>query len=67
MSCECCKPKVVDMCPACGGEMWFPPQCISRNQLRLAVNESCTCGGKGVGDEGACPACLVWHQINPRG
>ena len=34
------------------------------DELRIAVNEYCTCGGRGPHDEGACPACLVWHQMN---
>lgn len=33
-----------------------------------AVNASCTCGGKGPGDEGVCPACAVYHRVrNARG
>ena len=31
--------------------------------LEHATRERCTCGGSGPNDEGACPACLVWHDV----
>jgi hypothetical protein len=36
-------------------------------RLRRAVNSSCSCGGKGPDDEGACGACRVWHAIRAMG
>ena len=33
------------------------------DELRKAVNVSCTCGGKGPNDDGVCPACMVWHEM----
>jgi len=36
---------------------------FSENELRNAVNEYCTCGGKGPEDPDACPACMVWHYL----
>jgi hypothetical protein len=36
---------------------------ITRRDLELAVNASCTCGGKGPDDPQACPACMVWHRL----
>jgi len=30
--------------------------------VRDAVNESCTCGGRGPADN-PCPACDVWHRL----
>lgn len=35
------------------------------NRLNIAVNESCTCGGREP-DHGACPACMVWHRMDVR-
>lgn len=35
------------------------------NRLNIAVNESCTCGGREP-DPGACPACMVWHRMDVR-
>ena len=32
------------------------------NRLREAVNEECSCGGKGPSDEGVCTACRIWHH-----
>lgn len=32
-------------------------------QLNHAVNENCTCGGGGPDD--GCPACRVWHAMQP--
>ena len=37
----------------------IPP---SKDSIREAVNESCTCGGLGPSD-GACAACMVWHLL----
>ena len=34
-------------------------------QLRVAVNDACSCGGKGPQDDGVCPACMVWHRMKP--
>lgn len=34
-----------------------------RQEILLAVNRSCSCGGKGMDDPGACPACEVWHRL----
>ena len=34
-------------------------------KLGSAVNNHCTCGGRGPEDTGACPACLVWHELKP--
>ena len=31
-------------------------------ELRIAVNKSCICGGRGPNDN-ACPACMVWHYM----
>lgn len=31
--------------------------------LNLAVNDSCTCGGRGPDDPDRCPACSVWHLV----
>jgi len=31
--------------------------------LHLAVNDSCTCGGRGPDDPDCCPACSVWHLV----
>lgn len=33
------------------------------NVLREAVNDSCTCGGRGPDDPDCCPACSVWHLV----
>ena len=35
---------------------------FDKEELRNAVNENCSCGGRGPG-EGECPACAVWHQL----
>ncbi len=35
----------------------------NEHSLRDAVNASCSCGGKALGD-GCCPACEVWHRMN---
>lgn len=32
-------------------------------QLNHAVNDNCECGGKGPDD--GCPACRVWHAMQP--
>jgi hypothetical protein len=32
-------------------------------KLGEAVNEYCTCGGRGPEDSRACPACLIWHEM----
>lgn len=45
-----------------GGPSDAPSQMVSKEDLRIAVNEFCSCGGKGPQDPGACPACLVWHR-----
>lgn len=34
-------------------------------QVMRAVNESCSCGGKGP-DDGCCQACEVWHRLHGR-
>ena len=36
---------------------------VSRAQLNLAVNRSCTCGGREPGTPSTCPACEVWHRL----
>lgn len=36
---------------------------FSRWALMIAVNNQCTCGGRGPKDKGVCPACMVWHQL----
>jgi len=35
----------------------------ANDRLRLSVFDRCTCGGSGPDDPGACPACLVWHDL----
>jgi hypothetical protein len=32
-------------------------------RVRLAVNEWCSCGGRGPDDEAACSACHVLHMV----
>lgn len=34
-----------------------------RERLREAVNDACTCDGRGPGDPQACGACLAWHAL----
>lgn len=34
-------------------------------QVQMAVNASCSCGGKGPQD-GCCQACEVWHRFHGR-
>lgn len=36
---------------------------VSKAQLNLAVNRSCTCGGRPPGTPSTCPACEVWHRL----
>lgn len=36
---------------------------ITRDQLRQAVNQHCTCGGRPATNSAACPACMVWHEL----
>lgn len=36
-----------------------------RDLVRKAVNLSCSCGGKPLGD-GCCEACEVWHRLQVR-
>jgi hypothetical protein len=36
---------------------------VLTNIIGAAVNASCNCGGKPLG-EGCCPACEVWHRIH---
>jgi hypothetical protein len=36
---------------------------VSRAQLNLAVNRSCSCGGRPPGTPSTCPACEVWHRL----
>ncbi len=42
-----------------------PDPLVARIVERLgqAVNEHCSCGGRGPEDARACPACLVWHEM----
>lgn len=35
----------------------------SDREVLNAVNASCSCGGKPLG-EGCCPACEVWHRLH---
>ena len=35
----------------------------TERQVVNAVNESCSCGGKGP-DDGCCQACEVWHRLH---
>lgn len=37
----------------------------TNEQVRMAVHESCSCGGRGP-DDGCCPACEVWHRLQGR-
>jgi hypothetical protein len=37
----------------------------TEQELMRAVNESCSCGGKGP-DDGCCQSCEVWHRLNGR-
>lgn len=39
---------------------------FSFRQLLAAVNQSCSCGGRGPDDKEACPACEVWHRLMGR-
>jgi len=39
---------------------------ITERELEDAVNDSCSCGGKGP-DDGCCLACEVWYRIMTRG
>ena len=36
---------------------------VSKAQLNLAVNRSCSCGGRPPGTPSTCPACEVWHRL----
>ena len=38
----------------------------SKDQLRLAVEANCSCGGGGPGEKDTCPACEVWHWLVTR-
>ncbi len=31
--------------------------------VRIAVTNQCACGGSGPNDEGACGACLTYHDV----
>ena len=31
--------------------------------VSMAVNEECSCGGRGPDDPGVCPACMVYHHL----
>jgi len=33
-------------------------------RLSRAVNEVCSCGGRGPEDEGVCDACMVYHLFH---
>ena len=37
----------------------------TEQEIVNAVNNSCSCGGKGP-DDGCCQACEVWHRLNGR-
>ena len=36
---------------------------VSKAQLNLAINRSCSCGGRPPGTPSTCPACEVWHRL----
>jgi hypothetical protein len=42
---------------------------LKREQIRVAqmlsvaANEQCSCGGSGLDDPHACPACLYYHRV----
>lgn len=36
---------------------------VHRAQVLLAVNRSCSCGGRPAGTPSTCPACEVWHRL----
>lgn len=36
---------------------------VHRSQILLAVNRSCSCGGRPAGTPSTCPACEVWHRL----
>ena len=36
---------------------------VGRGEILLAVNRSCSCGGRGPGEPSTCPACEVWHRL----
>lgn len=46
---------------AAGEEVNQPGRTYTKDQIRTAVNASCTCGGGGPDD--CCPACAVWHTL----
>lgn len=41
----------------------FTDKYWDERQVNLAVEASCSCGGKGP-EDGCCPACEVWHRLN---
>lgn len=42
-----------------------PPSVWTEAEITQAVNEACSCGGKGP-EDGCCQACEVWHRLNGR-
>ena len=38
-------------------------EAVSKAQLNLAINRSCSCGGRPPGTPSTCPACEVWHRL----
>jgi hypothetical protein len=63
---KCCTLDQLEVCPCCrakeamaGVDTW------TRWDVQCAVNDTCSCGGKGPQD-GCCPACEVWHRLNGR-
>lgn len=54
-----------EFCPVTTEPVTFhgPQFGISRDDLRNAVNASCSCGGKPDTDAAVCPACMVWHRL----
>ena len=34
---------------------------ITLSELRMIIDEECTCGGAGPGE--GCPACEIWHIV----
>ena len=54
-----------------GSSEWSDlPENITVNDILSRLNDvitiACTCGGSDYDDEGACPACLIWHTTLQR-
>lgn len=56
----------------CDCAAFGPDECVcgawddaqrTTQQIRMAVDAACTCGGAGPGE--GCPACNVWHILYP--